>query len=150
MVCYSKIAKFFEYSSVGNNLDLKKLKNMARMLLSACIDEYGLTLVRHELYHLPMNNICYKYSLFDKGHCKSHFITNINRKQIPGDVTCYNIPVDEVIDYIYNSDIEETEKKQYFRSLIYNISGASDSVHAILELYIDGLDKRKSAYERCY
>ena len=139
MDCYSKIDKFFEY----NDISLKKLKNIARMLLSACIDEYKLTLVRYELYHLPMKNICYKYTLFDKCYGKSHFITNVIREQINSDVTCYNIPVEEVIDYIYNGDTEENEKKQYFRSLIYNISDVSDSVHAILELYIDSFNKCK-------
>lgn len=143
MECYSKIVNFFEYNDIG----LEKLKNMARILLSACIDDYKLTLVRHELYHLPMDNICYRYTLFDKHVCKSHFITNIIREQINGDVTCYNIPVDEVIDYVYNGDIEETEKKQYFRSLIYNISDVSDSVHAILELYIDSFHKCKYEYK---
>lgn len=141
MVCYSKITTFFEYNDIG----LEKLKNIANMLLSTCIDEYKLTLVRHELYHLPMNNICYRYTLFDKCHCKSHFITNIIREQINGDVTCYNIPIEEVVDYIYNSDTEETEKKQYFRSLIYNISEVSDTVHAILELYIDSFKKCKKS-----
>ena len=139
MECYNKIDKFFKYNDIG----LEKLKNIASMLLSVCIDEYKLTLVRYELYHLPMKNICYKYTLFDKCHGKSHFITNVIREQINSDVTCYNIPVDEVVDYIYNGDIEEAEKKQYFHSLIYNISGASDSVHAILELYIDSFNKHK-------
>lgn len=144
MVCYSKIVQFFEY----NDISLEKLKNISRMLLSTCIDEYKLTLVRHELYHLPMNNICYRYTLFDKHHCKSHFITNIIREQINGDVISYNIPIEEVIDYIYNNDTEEQEKKQYFRSLIYNISDVSDTVHAILELYIDSFKKckKQSAY----
>ena len=139
MVCYSKIDNFFKYNDIG----LEKLKNIACMLLSVCIDEYKLTLVRHELYHLPMKNVCYKYTLFDKCHCKSHFITNIIREHINCDVICYNIPAEEVVDYIYHGDIEEDEKKQYFRSLISNICGASDSVHAILELYIDSFNKCK-------
>ncbi len=144
MECYSKIDKFFEYNDIG----LEKLKNIASMLLSVCIEEYKLTLVRYELYHLPMKNICYKYTLFDKRHGKSHFITNVIREQINSDVICYNIPVEEVVDYIYNGDIEEAEKKQYFHSLIYNISGVSVSVHAILKLYINGFNKcKKFEYE---
>ena len=146
MGCYSKIDKFFKY----NNIGLEKMKNIACVLLSASIDEYGLTLIRQELYHLPINKICYRYTLFDK-HCrKSHFITNIIREQINGDMTCYNIPVEEVIDYIYNSDSAENEKTHYFRSLIYNISADSDYVHAILEMYIAIFDKCKSENERCY